>query len=218
MSLANSFSRLTTYFKRYGVRATAGRVTQSVIRSLFCNRMVLFCFDFEEELPKPAEGPVTFRVEEKKHEDEICATNLNEFVSFWNPKLAQQEMGHRFTRGASLWLLKVDGKLAGYGWTLRGGSIEPHYFLLGHDDVHLFDYYVAPSYRGRGLNPQLVNHVLRNLAKDGCRWAFIEVAEWNHAQLSSLRKTPFRRLGYDKKFCWDMRRPRAQSQPVSFPS
>jgi len=96
-------------------------------------------------------------------------------------------------------MIKVDGALAGYGWSLRGSTIEPHFIRIGQHDVHLFDYYVAPAYRGRGLNPALVNQILQILAEEHCGRAFIEVADWNYPQLSSIRKTPFRRLGHARK-------------------
>ncbi len=199
MRLANSFSRFFTYWKRHGLRATADRAAQELNRAIFSNRMVLFYFDLGGEIPGPADLPFSIGVERKRSEAEISQPDLQEFINFWNPKIARREMSNRFSQAASLWIIKADGKLAGYGWTLRGRTVEPHFFSLGQDDVHLFDYYVAPSYRGRGLNPLLVNHTLRTLAAGCGGRAFIEVAEWNHPQLSSLRKTPFHRLGCARK-------------------
>jgi len=108
-------------------------------------------------------------------------------------------MKDRFDRGASLWMIKFEGRLAGYGWTLRGRTIEPHYIPLGPDDVHLFDFYVFPRYRGRGMNPVLVAGILHGFAVEGGSRTFIEAAVWNRAQLSSLAKTPFRKLGIVSK-------------------
>jgi ribosomal protein S18 acetylase RimI-like enzyme len=108
-------------------------------------------------------------------------------------------MTERFGLGASLWLIKSHDKLAGYGWTLEGRTVEPHFFSLGHRDVHLFDFHVFPQYRGQGMNPTLVTSILRALTAEGAGRAFIEAAEWNQAQLSSLTKTPFRRLGMARK-------------------
>jgi ribosomal protein S18 acetylase RimI-like enzyme len=166
---------------------------------MFLNRTVLFYFDLVDEMFEQADLPPSIVIERKRDEAEIGATDLEEFINLWNPQIARREMQARFKTDALLWMIKVDGKLAGYGWTLRGHTMEPHFFLLGLDDVHLFDYYVAPAYRGRGLNPLLVNQVLRQLATEGLGRAFIEVAEWNRAQLSSLRKTPFHRLGRARK-------------------
>jgi GNAT superfamily N-acetyltransferase len=132
-------------------------------------------------------------------------------TSFWNPLLSSRNIKKRFELGGSLWLIKSEGHLAGYGWTLQGHTVEPHYFRLGPDDVHLFDFQVFPQYRGRGMNPLLVGYILRGLAVEGGCRAFIEAAEWNRPQLASLRNTPFRRLGLARKFtvfgrtmvCWE---------------
>ena len=65
------------------------------------------------------------------------------------------------------------------------------------------------------MNPLLVIHILRSLAREGGRRAFIEAAEWNEAQLSSLRKTPFQLMGWARKstifhrtiVCWARTKP-----------
>jgi hypothetical protein len=50
------------------------------------------------------------------------------------------------------------------------------------------------------MNPYLVSHILRSLTAECSGRAFIEAAEWNEAQLASLRRTPFRHLGSARKF------------------
>jgi ribosomal protein S18 acetylase RimI-like enzyme len=195
MNLAYSMARVVAYWKRHGVSATAHRAVQALSRSMFSRRMLLFYVDIGSELSGSSDLPASVCVERKNTEAEIDPLDLRVFLSFWNPKIAAREMRGRFVQGASLWMIKRDGKLAGYGWTLRGRTVEPHFLSLAPDDVHLFDYYVAPSFRGRGLNPHLVNHILASLAAEGRGRAFIEVAEWNEPQLASLRKTPFRLLG-----------------------
>ena len=124
----------------------------------------------------------------------------------------------RFELGASLWLIKVEDNLAGYGWTLQGRTVEPHYFPLAADDVQFLDFHVFPKYRGRALDWFLMTHILHRLAAEGRARAFGEAAEWNQASLSSFAMTPFRRLGWARKFtilrhtivCWD------QKQPVEY--
>jgi len=49
------------------------------------------------------------------------------------------------------------------------------------------------------VNPFLVKYILCGLATQSGGRAFIEAAEWNKTQLSSLMKTPFHRLGYARK-------------------
>ncbi len=210
MGVSTSLSRFAEYYRRHGFWPTIRRVGLAVKRSLFSNRSVLFYCDLAKLTSPPAGLPSFLKVERKKSAAEISPEDLLEMASFWNPKLAQRNMKERFGKGASLWLIRSYDQLAGYGWTLRGGTIEPHYFPLGQNDVHLFDFHVFPQYRGRGMNPFLVAHILRSLATEAAGRAFIEAAEWNQAQLSSLTKTPFRLLGMARKLtifgrtivCW----------------
>jgi ribosomal protein S18 acetylase RimI-like enzyme len=195
MGISSSISRLTGYYRRHGFWGTIRRFRLSLKRELFSNRMVLFYCDLAEQTKAPAKIPTSLELERLRSYAELSPQDLREMTSFWNPKQAHRNIRKRFKQGASLWLIKSGEKLAGYGWTLQGRTIEPYYFPLGLEDVHLFDFHVFPEYRGQGLNPFLVTHILSNLARIGRGRAFIEAAEWNEAQLSSLRKTPFRPLG-----------------------
>ena len=207
MGVSNSISisRFTVYFKRNGLRATVRRVGLAARRALFSNRMALFYCDLSTQSSPTADLPSSLKVERHKNQSDLSAQDITEITSFWNPKLARRNINERFELGASLWLIKVEDNLAGYGWTLQGRTVAPHYFRLGPDDIHLFDFHVFPQYRGRGMNPSLVSYILRSLAAESHGRAFIEAAEWNQAQLASLGRTPFRRLGWAKK-CTILRR------------
>jgi ribosomal protein S18 acetylase RimI-like enzyme len=200
MGIANSISRLTEYYKRHGFEATIRRAGLAARRAVFSSRMVVFYCDLAKLTTAPVNIPSSLRVERLRSYSELCRQDLQEMTSFWNPKQANRNIRERFGKGASLWLIKSGEKLAGYGWTLQGHTIEPYYFPLGQDDMHLFDFHVFPEYRGKGINPFLVAHMVDNLAMIGGGRAFIEAAEWNEAQLSSLRKTPFHRLGLARSF------------------
>jgi ribosomal protein S18 acetylase RimI-like enzyme len=224
MAVSTAISRFTDYYRRHGFNATVRRASAAVTRALFSSRSVLFYCDLGTLTSPPVDLPSFLKVERKSSSAELCPEDLEALTSFWNPKLAQRNMKERFGKGASLWLIKSDGKLAGYGWTLSGSTVEPHYFPLGRDDVHLFDFHVFPQYRGRSMNPLLVTRILESLATEGAGRALIEAAEWNHAQLSSLAKTPFRCLGRARKLtifsrtvvCWARNEfaPRSTKVPV----
>jgi hypothetical protein len=199
MGISNIILRLSAYQSRNGFRATAQRAGLAARRAAFSNRSVLYYCDLATQIATPADLPSCLEVERKKSSAELSPEDLQAMTSFWNPKLAHRNIKERFDLGASLWLIKSDDELAGYGWTLQGRTVGSHYFPLGQDDVHLFDFHIFPQYRGRRMNPLLVAHILSNLASECRGRAFIEAAEWNQAQLSSLTKTPFRRLGSASK-------------------
>jgi ribosomal protein S18 acetylase RimI-like enzyme len=200
MAIFSLFSRFKAYLRRYGFAATVRRTGLAVRRTLFSNRAVLFYCDLSGQSLAPVEFPTSLNVERKRSQVELDAQDAQQIIHVWNPRVARQRLEQRFARGASLWLIKFNDRLAGYGWTLRGATMEPHYFPLGPHDAHLFDFHVYPLFRGQGMNPLLVRHILTELAGEGAGRAFIEAAEWNQAQLSSLGKTPFRCLGHARKW------------------
>jgi GNAT superfamily N-acetyltransferase len=199
MSISASISRVGAYYKRHGIAATVTRFALAGRRALFSNRMVLFYCDLSTLTSSAVALPNRLKVERHTSQSDITADDLQQITSFWNPDLARRNISERFRLGASLWVIRFEGRLAGYGWSLQGRTVEPHYFLLGQDDIHLFDFQVFPQYRGQGINPLLVGHILQNLALNGRGRVFIEAAEWNRPQLASLRRTPFRRLGLASK-------------------
>lgn len=211
MAISSSILRLTAYFKRHGFGATVRRALIAGKRAVFSNRMVLLYCDLSVQSSTGADLPNSLTVERHKTQADVILSDLEQISSFWNPLLSKRNIKRRFELGGSLWLIKSQNRLVGYGWTLQGHTVEPHYFRLGPGDVHLFDFQVFPQYRGRGMNPLLVGYILRSLAVESRGRAFIEAAEWNRPQLASLSNTPFRRFGLAKKFtilrrtivCWD---------------
>jgi len=197
-------SRVAAYGKRHGIRATFERAGLFVSRLFNSNRMVLFYLDFpvdesSEDTDFPACLPDDLSVEVKHSREEIAPEDWERMLNFWNPDLCARSYPERFQQGASLWLIRSQGNLAGYGWTIVGRTLEPHYYPLGENDVHLFDFLVFPEYRGRNINPLLLDSILNDLAAQRRSRAYIEVREWNHPQLKSLAKTSFKLLGVARK-------------------
>jgi hypothetical protein len=202
MSISSSVSRFTDFVRRNGLRATARRLGLEAKRSLFSSRSVLFYCDLSTFKPATADLPNSLKVERHANETGIGPADLQEIISVWNPDQTRRNLKERFDLGASIWLIKVEDHLAGYGWTLQGRTVEAHYFPLAPNDIHLFDFHVFAKYRGRGVNPILVSYILRNLAGENRGRAFIEAAEWNQAQLASLKRTAFHLLGPARKFAF----------------
>jgi hypothetical protein len=194
MRIFDFASRVSHYVRRNGARSAMKRVRVGVRRASYAGKMVVFCCDLQQELP-PARHAEPLTVECVHTLAELGAERFRTMTAFWNPKLADRNIRERFAQGASLWLAMAGDDLAGYGWTLQGATIEPYYFPLSQNDVHLFDFTVFAAFRGRAINPFLVTSILVALARGGRTRAFIEAAAWNDAQLASLRKTPFQLLG-----------------------
>jgi GNAT superfamily N-acetyltransferase len=199
MQLQDSTKRFLQYAKRHGFRATMGRMGLSFKRIWIGTRHIIFYCDLAACKPTAFDDRNHARVEKKNAESELDGQDLSQIANLWNPEITRRQISERFEQGASLWLFKLDDKLAAYGWTIIGRTIEPHFIPLGANDAHLFDFFVFPEYRGQGINPSLVNYILTKLAMEMRNRAFIEAAEWNSAQLCSLSKTPFRPFGLASK-------------------
>ena len=93
-----------------------------------------------------------------------------------------------------LWLVKVSGVLAGYIWTIRGATINPDVRTLTHDEVSFFDNMIFENFRGRGINPILINYVLSEMQKQKCVRAFIGTKVTNVSEIKSLEKNGFSQM------------------------
>jgi len=191
MGISTSNSRFVAYCTRHGFVGTAQRAALAVRRALFSNRSVLFYCDLATQSAPAAGIPDFLKVERKKSSAELSPEDLQSMTSLWNPKLGHRNVKERFGKGASLWLIKSEGKLAGFGWTLRGRTMEPHFLPLGKDNPYLFDGFILPQHRGRGLMPSWLNHALHELTAECSGRAFTGIAEWNQAIPASLKKLPF---------------------------
>jgi GNAT superfamily N-acetyltransferase len=200
VGFSNSISRFADYYRRHGLVATIRRARLAGRRALFRNRMMVFYCDLDVPRPRSASIPEPLVVEQVNAPAELSAEHLEEMTRFWNSKLANRNIRGRFDKGASLWLVRSENQLVGYGWALQGRTIESYYFPLTPVDVHLFDFHVFPRYRGRGVNPYLIGCILDGFTTNCGGRAFIDAAEWNDAQLASLRKTAFRCLGSVRSF------------------
>jgi ribosomal protein S18 acetylase RimI-like enzyme len=200
MGIAGLISRITAYYTRHGFRATISRAGLAMRRVIFSNRMIVFYCELDDQITAPAIVPSFLKVEHLRSYVELNPQDLQEMSDFWNPKLARRNIRERFEKGASLWLIKSKGVLAGYSWTIRGRTIAAYYFPVAQDDVQLFDFYVFPKFRGRAILWFLVTDILQNLKSEGVSRVFGDVAEWNQPSLSFYKTTPFRCLGLARSF------------------
>ncbi len=195
MNISAFFMRLVEYQRRHGFRATVRRAGIAARRAVLAGDMVVFYCDLDPDKCRPVKITTGFSIERLESLTDLGSADFEQVTAFWNPKLARANIRERFEKGAVLWLVKSGESVAGYGWTMRGGSIEPYYFPLGADDVQFFDFYVAAKFRGRALHWLLTGYILHVLATEGAARAFADTGEWNEAQLASFRMTKFRLLG-----------------------
>jgi Acetyltransferase (GNAT) family len=192
---SDSISRLATYYKRHGLRGSLARAVLFVRRSLSSSRMVIFYWDLTKgsDPAVSAALPDNVSVERKASREQIEPSDWQQMVNFWNPTLCAQQFSERLQKGASLWLIRANGRLAGYGWSIVGHTLEPYYYPLVADDVYIYDFLVFPECRGQQVVSSAITLVLKDLANRRKERAHFEVAVWNLASLSATGKVGFPR-------------------------
>src|ERR1051325_1281371 len=199
MSLEDPANRVFAFYRRHGLFASLRRCMESLREAVSNTDTVLMYCDLQTCHSTDSELPAGITIERRGCLADVPLADLQKVLNYWNRDIMAKQIREQFQQGASAWLVKKNGQLAGYGWTLRGSTMEPHFFPLCENDVHLFDFVVFPEFRGQGTNPVLVNRILKVTASEGCGRAFIEAARRNKRQMKSLGKTPFRTFGLAKK-------------------
>jgi len=191
--------RFKHYYRRKGLINTIHRIFQKIKDLPFWKPEILFFVDLAKLENKERTIPNNFRIECLKSEDEIFREDLVVIFKNISEEIMRYFMEERFSQGAFLWLIKVDGAPAGYIWSIERRTIRPHYFPLTADDVHLFDNLIFEKFRGRSINSVLINYVLTELKRDGLVRAFIETNITNTSEIRSLSKAGFQKYGLSRK-------------------
>ncbi len=193
-------TRLIRYYRRNGVTRTIWEVLKKIKKALFTKPEILYFVDLVTRQRKAHTLPDNFTIQCFRSEEEISSQDLNILFEHIGEKIVRYDVKERFGKGALLWLMKVDGTLAGYIWSISGRTIRPHYFPLTDKDVSLFDNYIFEECRGQGINPQLINYVLDELQSEGLIRVFIETNKTNSSEIRSLAKTDFKIFGVARKY------------------
>lgn len=197
--LVGLLRRVYSFLQRQGLRALAARAILEIRHLLKGHRMVLFCCDGSGMDGVGRLESTSGHIERIQAASELAPCDFDRLLMAGDPLTIKKGMEERFAEGASLWLFKVQDRVAGFGWTIVGHTVEPYFFPLAPYDVHFFDFFVLPEYRGNRINPSLIKGILEQGVLLGNGRAYIECWEWNQPQLASLKRTPFQKLAVATK-------------------
>ncbi|MGO9138303.1 MAG: N-acetyltransferase family protein [Syntrophales bacterium] len=139
-------------------------------------------------------------IECKSTYHEISGPDSVRLVNYWTEELLIDRIKKRFTEGAVIWIVKCDGNVAGYGWSIRGKMVSQYFLPLTPHDAVLFDYVIFDEFRGRGLYPLLINYMFSQLKIAGVKRAFGHSYAWNESSIHGLSKTFFRKFSLARQF------------------
>jgi ribosomal protein S18 acetylase RimI-like enzyme len=192
-------NRFLRYYKAHGLFKTFRRALKKLWLEIFRKPEIIYYEDLAELKTDDCRLAQNMLITTCNNIDEIPHEDMTCLCSYYGKKIIEHQMRERFAIEAKLWLLKIDEEVAGMVWSLKGKTFAPYFFLLGSNDVHLFNDEIFEGYRGRGLNTILIEKVLRELKTAGISRVFIDTNLRNKAEIKSLKKTSFKQLGLARK-------------------
>ena len=118
----------------------------------------------------------------------------------------------RLKSGRRAFIALSAGKVSGYGWLSRQVEIDARCgaeISLAQDEGYIYDGFVFPAFRGRGIYAHLLLSRLDWLERDGCRRVYSMVFSDNSPALNAHSQARFRTYGemsYSKIFNFRWRR------------
>lgn len=106
------------------------------------------------------------------------------------------ELEEMLKMGAYLWIGYVKGDAASFAWTQTGDQVRSHFFPLMSDDVMITRCVTISSYRGLGLFPATLLHIVSTLGARGIRRFYVGCADWNLFSQRGIERAGFKLLGH----------------------
>lgn len=108
-----------------------------------------------------------------------------------------EEVSRRLDSGHRAYLALVDGQPASYGWVATRsadiGEISVA-FELATDERYLWDFKTRPEFRGRGIYPRLLGHIIEQESRSAER-LWILAAPENSASNTGIGRANFQTVG-----------------------
>jgi RimJ/RimL family protein N-acetyltransferase len=101
----------------------------------------------------------------------------------------------RFDKGFVLWLLKENGHLAGYSWTIVNNHVTPTYIPHLETDAHIIGLEIFPKYRGGHIFRLFYEEIKIALKKEGSKRLYFEIFLYNKRAIKAFLKTSTRKIG-----------------------
>jgi len=182
------FAKVVSYYKRNGILRTIKHIPVKLRWTIFRKRDILYVCELADLDISEIILPENIVVEKKESFESLTEQELQALCGHQNSIVFTDQLKGRFNKRSVIWLIKVDGDTAGMFWTLTGDSIEPHYFCLMENDVHLYNGQILEHYRGRRLFSVLANYILAELKKQGLRRVYVETNGANIAAIRAFEK------------------------------
>ena len=196
----NYITRFKNYYQKRGFLRTLLRFFEQPYRIIFKSKRILFYAEMNEVNDSVLALPPNIIIECKKAYNEAVQPDMQKMINYWDKENETDKVRERFEKGSFLWIVKLNGDIAGFVWSIKGKTVSPWYLPLTPHDTYIFDAVTFEEYRGRGFYPFLMNYVLGQLKMYGASRAVWEVYDWNKPSILGLKKTYCCKFGEARKF------------------
>ena len=186
-------------YRESGFLKTAKRIGEVVRQNLLQNKAHIFCCELAQLREPEFQLPPDYTVQRIQSEQEIQEDDMKEFFPMSSEKIFRRQLKERFARQATLWLVRVNGVLACFQWSVPRAPMTHWYHPFTENDVYLFDGGVFKPYRGKGVMFAVHKHILATLRREGYIRAFSAAYEWNKPGIRSAVKLGMIAYGIARK-------------------
>ncbi len=195
---------ITAVIKSKGVVTGINWLITRVFHRAIPHKQVIWFTDLTELDAEGFSMPNNIRIERFYSVDQVDKQDyktLAECSSDLMGSAAGRLMHERFIKGAVLWLIKVDGRLAGYRWTIANDHRTPTYMPHSNTDVHNIGAELFPGFRGMYVHQLATAFEKMTLRNEGFKRYYAETYLWNKRALKAiLKKTSGRKIGIATRF------------------
>lgn len=197
------FRRLSEQYRWYRSRySLLGLLAASANK--FVNRWIitskyLFVVDLKDYVSRTT---TTTQVRVQSYTDirRIPQDELAQLSALMGPGRAQPFLEHFFGYGAHLWVARLDERVVGIKWTVRGGLRGFYCIPIGDREVVSLAEQVFRPYRGLGVWAQMTDAILPRLAEEGITRVYFGVHCRNTPMLRAVKKAEIQSVGRVRTF------------------
>jgi GNAT superfamily N-acetyltransferase len=138
----------------------------------------LYCFIIETEISFPPSPPEL----REYHCELLGRESLESLAAVPRKGDMRKEFGKRFAAGENCFGILKEDEIAGYCWFNRKECTSTVYnFALDSElEIYLYDVYVVPKYRGRGICPYLITQFYPWLQSKGINKVYATISLFNN--------------------------------------
>lgn len=124
---------------------------------------------------------------------EMPNQDINQVHQLLGEKKAEQLL-RMFQQGSVLWLIKKDGEVIGYWWSIRGERLQQWYIPLSEDDVVFYSAMIMHEWRGYSISPAVLIQIIRERMPEESA-IYLDVETWNESAIKAWLKAGFIQIG-----------------------